>query len=140
MKRSFGAHAMTQWQINLRELFKIVTAGAVLYSWMTYWSPSGRLLVGVLLSAAVLFWPARNEPDWTAKVTRSIASLLLALCLALWDINGMLVGALLCAAFSVCPKYEDQHWTIRYVGSNALLALAIMLGLVVSVLSICAGR
>jgi hypothetical protein len=64
----------------------------------------------------------------------------LALCLALWDINGMLVGALLYAAFSVCPKYEDQHWIIRYVGSNALLALAIMLGFVVSVLRICAGR
>jgi len=131
---------MTQWQINLRELFKIVTAGAVLYSWMTYWSPSGNLIVGVLLSAAVLFWPAYNEADWTAKVIRSIASLLLALCLALWDINGLLVGAILLAALSVCPNYEDQHWTIRYVGSNALLAVAIMLGVIVSVLRICAGR
>jgi hypothetical protein len=131
---------MPQWQINLRELFKIVTAGAVLYSWMTYWSPSGRLLVGLLLSAAVLFWPARNEADWTVKATRSIASLLLALCLAVWGINGMLVGTIVLAALWVCPKYEDQHWTVRYVGSNALLALAIMLGFIVSVLRICAGR
>jgi hypothetical protein len=131
---------MTEWQINLRELFKIVTAGAVLYSWMTYWSPSGGLLVGLLLSAAVLFWPARSEADWMTKATRSIASLLLALCLALWGINGILVGAIVLAALWVCPKFDDQHWTIRYVGSNALLALAIMLGVVVSLLRICAGR
>jgi hypothetical protein len=137
---SFGAHAMPQWQINLRELFRIVTAGAVLYSWTTYWSPSGRLLVGVLLSAAILFWPSRNETDWTAKVARSIASVVVAVCLVLWDANGLLVGAIFLAALLICPNYEDQHWTVRYVVSNALVAVAIMLGVIVSVLRICPGR
>lgn len=131
---------MSEWQINLRELFKIVTAGAALYAWMTYWSPAGSILVGILLAAAVLFWPAPSEADWAAKVARSIASLLLALCLALWGMNGMLLGAFVIAALWICPKYDDEYWTFHYVASNALLALAIMLGFVLSVLRICTGR
>jgi len=141
MKR-FRRTAMTQWQINLRELFKIVTAGSALYAWMTYWSAGGMhgILVGCLIAAAILFWPGRNDTNRRSQIKRSITSLVIATCIGIWPRSMPFVLGTVAGALWLLPEFDDPHWTLRYVLSNAMIAITIMLGAVVSVLRICAGR
>jgi hypothetical protein len=129
---------MTQWQINLRELFKIVTAGAFLFACVGYWNAG--ILLGSLLSGAFLLWPSKHDANWAAQVRLSFGALAIAACLCLWNDGGMLIAASVTISLFLLPDFEDENWTLRYVLSNAMIAITIILGVVVSVLRICAGR
>ncbi len=125
---------MSAPQITLRELFKIVTGGAILFACISYWNAG--VLMGSLISGAFLLWPNERDENWAAQVRLSIGVLAIAACLFLWSIGGMLIAASVTTALLLLPNFEDENWTLRYVLSNAMLAVTIMLAVIVSVLRV----
>jgi len=67
-------------QITLRELFKIVTAGAILFACMSFWH-AGGILLGCCISAAYLLWPNNDDENWTIRYVGSNAMITVAIML-----------------------------------------------------------